>query len=443
MRHQIYLFSEISNPRVNYVFKLIFIELLNFDKVNIISDISAFNNIENHPKLTYSYEPILNTPFLAIGTKLLSEQDINDHKPSFVKGTMYGYFFELNDTRALFPFDLPAAIFWLVSRYEEYQFFEPDKHGRFSAFQSFAYQQHFLELPLVNLWVDELEKKLKSIYPEIIFPNRKAYNFLPSYDIDHAWAFKNKGFLRNIAGGLLELAKLKFNHFFERISVLSGIKEDPYFTFDYIENLHKNDSNKPLIFWLLGDYSAYDKNTSHKLEQFQTLITIADKLYDSGIHPSYFSDSKKQKIELELKRLENILNKKITKSRQHYLKLNFPDTYQNLLACGITDEYSMGYAEKPGFRASIAHSFLWYDLKNERETNLRIHPFMLMDVTLHTYMKLSPEAALDAVKLIVQNTMDAGGELISIWHNNSFCEEGAWKGWRKMYEQFLQQATKK
>jgi hypothetical protein len=146
---------------------------------------------------------------------------------------------------------------------------------------------------------------------------------------------------------------------------------------------------------------------------------------------------------MEIKRLESILSKKITKSRQHFLKLKFPDTYQNLLRMGITDDYTMGYAEQPGFRASVAGSYFWYDLINETQTNLRIHPFMLMDVTLHTYLKMSPEAALQCVLPIIQVTKDAGGELICIWHNNSFCEKGEWKGWKSMYEQFIQEASKK
>jgi hypothetical protein len=443
MVKQIYIFSEQSTQRIKFTFELIFKELMNFENVIIISEISEFNAIENYPKLSYSCTSFDNAPFLAIGTNLLFENGINSNKPIFFEGEKFGCFFEAEDKSGLFSFDLPAAVFWLVSRYEEYQSFEADKHGRFAAGNSFAFQNNFLNFPLVNIWVEELSQKLKIHFKDFTFPNKKAYSFIPSYDIDYAWAYRNKGFFRNFAAGVKDLIKLNFDNFFERIAALSGIRQDPFYTFDYIKNLHNISEVKPLIFWLLGDYAQFDKNISHQVEQFRKLITDLDKLYNSGIHPSYLSNFQKEKVGMEIKRLESILSKKITKSRQHFLKLKFPDTYQNLLRMGITDDYTMGYAEQPGFRASVAGSYFWYDLINETQTNLRIHPFMLMDVTLHTYLKMSPEAALQCVLPIIQVTKDAGGELISIWHNNSFCEKGEWKGWKSMYEQFIQEASKK
>jgi hypothetical protein len=443
MVKQIYIFSEQLTQRIKFTFELIFKELMNFENVIIISEISEFNAIENYPKLSYSNNSFDNAPFLAIGTNLLFEKGINSNKPIFFEGEKFGCFFEAEDKAGLFSFDLPAAVFWLVSRYEEYQSFEADKHGRFAAGNSFAFQNNFLNIPLVNIWVEELSQKLKIHFKDFTFPNKKAYSFIPSYDIDYAWAYRNKGFFRNFAAGVKDLIKFNFDNFFERIAVLSGIRQDPFYTFDYIKNLHNISEVKPLIFWLLGDYAHFDKNISYQVEQFRKLITNLDKLYNSGIHPSYLSNFQKEKVEMEIKRLESILSKKITKSRQHFLKLKFPDTYQNLLRMGITDDYTMGYAEQPGFRASIACSFYWYDLKNETQTNLRIHPFMLMDVTLHTYLKMSPEAALQSVLPIIQSTKEAGGELISIWHNNSFCEKGEWKGWKSMYEQFIEEASKK
>ncbi|MFT4758694.1 MAG: hypothetical protein ACI9LN_000656, partial [Saprospiraceae bacterium] len=133
--------------------------------------------------------------------------------------------------------------------------------------------------------------------------------------------------------------------------------------------------------------------------------------------------------------------KDVTKSRQHFLKLSLPKTYQNLLKTGITDDYTMGYATEIGFRASIAQPFLWYDLKSEKTTNLRIHPFQIMDVTLQQYLKLSPNEAIDRAIKIIESTKAIGGTFVSLWHNSSFSNEKKWRGWKRVYERILEAAV--
>ena len=97
----------------------------------------------------------------------------------------------------------------------------------------------------------------------------------------------------------------------------------------------------------------------------------------------------------EKERLENITDKPLLRSRQHYIKLFLPSTYRFLLEIGITDDYSMGFTDEIGFRAGTSHSFQWYDLSNEIETQLKVHPFCVMDVTLKNYLKLTPQQAVE------------------------------------------------
>jgi hypothetical protein len=221
--------------------------------------------------------------------------------------------------------------------------------------------------------------------------------------------------------------------------VLYFQKADPYFTFEYLDQLHTQYAHlQPIYFWLLGDHGPYDKNTNPELKVMQNLIQVHQQRYQGGIHPSYASNGKKGQLQKELDRLKNITNQEVLKSRQHFLKLNFPSTYRALLNAGLKADYSMGYAGQLGFRASIAHSFYWYDLENEQQTDLRIHPFMFMDVTLKDYLKINKDEVLDEIKGIVEVTKAVGGELMTIWHNNSFCESEGWEGWRVIYEEILE-----
>jgi hypothetical protein len=437
MTDQIYIYSEQNSPRLLYAFNLIFKDLLGFYKINIISGISEFNQIENTPKLSYGVQISEKIPYLASeNSLLLMEKGIGVQKPHMLSGELYPCFFGHSDARSLLPFDFPALAFWCCSRYEEYQPFAADNHGRFSAECSFAFQNGFLHLPILNLWAEELRKKLQHHFE---MPPKKEYKFIPTYDIDYAWAYKHKAVWRQIAASGRDFLKGNFNDFFERFAVLTG-RKDPFHSFDYIRSLHEDQPQKPLFFWLLGDYGEFDKNIDYKTPVFRKLIQNIAADFECGIHPSYQSNSEPGRVSAELNRLEGIIGKKVLNSRQHFLKLNFPQTYQNLIQRGIKEDYSLGYAEELGFRASIATPFNCYDISKEQEMDLRIHPFMLMDVTLNVYQKLGTAAALEKVIPIIEITKKVGGELICIWHNNSFCEKDNWKGWRAVYEKVLKAA---
>ena len=113
---------------------------------------------------------------------------------------------------------------------------------------------------------------------------------------------------------------------------------------------------------------AFIKNNPIKNNTFQRLIKHISDNYQIGIHPSYASNNDDKELAKEVKQLESILNRKIEISRQHYLKLHLPDTYQALLALGIKKDYTMGYADAGGFRASIATACRWYDLQQNLKT---------------------------------------------------------------------------
>jgi hypothetical protein len=441
MSFNVSILLKTKSQRAIYSFRTIFLDILGFDSIEFFIDSDLF--LKNKG-VKISYDIYLqDVPYLASGTNLLYESTINDLKPEDV-----GYeldlkcFYRHSDLRSLLPFDFPAMAFWLLTRYEEYQTFQPDQHGRFPAKQSLAYQNNFLDMPLIDLWALELKEKLYSFYPESAFPKTASYTFQPTFDIDYAWAYRNKSFWRTSGAFLRDFIRFDFAKLSERAAVLAGKREDPYFTFSIIDEMHQATS-KPIFFWLLGDYGKYDKNTHFKNSAFRKLIESISLKQDVGIHPSYASNEKPNGYLNELTRLEEICKNKISKSRQHFLKIKLPNTYKRLLQTAIRDEYSMGYADVPGFRASIARSYNWYDLSEEIETKLRIHPFMIMDVTLNVYGKMGEYEAIETSKKIIEHCKKVGGELITIWHNNSLCEKENWKGWTKTYQTIVEFAQNK
>jgi hypothetical protein len=341
--------------------------------------------------------------------------------------------FPSGDPRTLLPFDVFAAVFYIISRYEEYLPFKSDVYGRFPATESILYKTGCLNIPVVDHWVNSLTACIKN----------REFTFISTIDIDNAYAYKGKGCLRAGGGLLSSLFKGNFDEFKERCSVLTGSARDPYDTYDYILNLHKNHNINPLYFILFAEYGPMDKNLSVGNPKFQQLIRSLDTGNSVGIHPSFASSLDVDKTKKEIQRLAAVTGKPILRSRQHYLRLHLPDTYRILLKNGIQEDYSMGYADLPGFRAGTCTPFPFYDLQAEVMTRLTLFPFAVMEGTLKDYLHYSPHQALSIINDLMDEVKKVKGTFISLWHNESLSDQRRWKGWREVFKKMLEKADLK
>jgi len=389
-------------------------------------------------KLNYSMQAFDQELFV-MADDLLFERGISEREITFGDYLGQKTLFQTYNKKSLFPFDLFAASFYLLTRYEEYLPFIKDKYGRFDAEESIAFEKGFLNKPLVNIWALDLAKKLKSAYPSLDIETSE-YRFVPTIDIDAAFAYSHKGMLRTIGAYVKDLIASDFEEAKTRTKVLLKKRPDPFDTFDYQFSIQKKYNLKPIYFILFADYGTNDKNTPTHSRIFRELVRwIADHA-DVGIHPSFTSNSVPGKLKKEITLLSKTLHGEVTKSRQHFLILHLPTTYRNLINHGITDDYTMGYASQIGFRASTCTSFLFYDLEMENTTTLRLHPFAAMEGTLRDYNQLNAEQSIEKYKEIIDEVKQVGGTYISIWHNESLSDEKRWKGWREVYEKMIEYA---
>ncbi|HMO39196.1 MAG TPA: polysaccharide deacetylase family protein [Saprospiraceae bacterium] len=433
------VYTPMPTPRVQYAWDVLLRHALGLD-FELTADRTAYLAATDYCKINYSQQRTDATEVFVPRGNLLLASGI---RPQMTEPfEMYGLpaFFQLDYEAADLPFDLPALAFYLATRYEEYLPAERDAHGRFPAQASLAHRYAFLQRPLINEWALQLRTLLQMRYPRWR-PPTLAYRFQPTFDVDMAWAYKHKGWRRQLAAGFLECATGKFKTAANRWRVLTGRQEDPFFTFHYIRQLHEERSLQPIFFFLLGNYGPFDKNISHRQPALRSLIHNLHQQFPTGIHPSYQSNSQPEAIRREIRRLAAITHEPATRSRQHFLRLRFPDTYRALIAAGITADYTMGYASQTGFRASMATPYPWYDIEQEQLTSLMIHPFQAMDVTLRDYLQLSPEAAIENVRQLVVATRAVDGTFSIIWHNSSFSEWHNWGPWRAAYAAILRIAT--
>ncbi|NCA84458.1 MAG: hypothetical protein EOM83_02675 [Clostridia bacterium] len=423
--------------RIKYIFNLYFGQLL-ATPFELTSNTELFL-ASTEAKFSYAGSPFGQELFFQ-SSDLLFKTGIEGQDLNYFIHEKNAAFYPVYHSKSALPFDLFAAAFYLVTRYEEYLPYMRDRFGRFEAAESFAGRKEFLRKPVVNIWAQKIKAILSQRFPELQFEKR-YYQFIPTIDIDSAYAYKYKGAVRTIGGIVSALSRFEFREISERIKVILGLLKDPFDTYNYQLNIQRKYLLQPIYFILLADYGKLDKNLPVTSRHFQVLVKSLADYAQVGIHPSVASGENFPKLKIEIDRLNRILNREITQSRQHFLRLNFPSTYRNLIQLDITDDYTMGYASEPGFRAGICDPFYFYDLDMETVTKLLIHPFQVMEGTLKDYLYKTPEQSLDIIKLLIDEVKAVDGTFISLWHNESLSNQKRWAGWRHIYEEMIEYAV--
>jgi hypothetical protein len=325
-----------------------------------------------------------------------------------------------------------AAIFYTLTRYEEYTSTRRDKHGRFEAKNSILLKFGWLQQQIVEHWVESF---ISWAFPNQMEELIKARNvqFVPTFDIDNTYAFLWKEGWRKWLSSAKDLLQRNKSRRILRNNVLAGNANDPYDCFDYLQSIAVT-FPQTRFFWLLGDFAEFDKNISWLDKRHQQLIRAIRNVAHVGLHPSYASNTNEMKLQTESERLASILAEKPIESRQHFLKLYLPHTYQKLIQCGFERDFSMGFADEIGFRAGTAHPYLFFDLSKNEATPFEIWPFAYMDGTLHSYKKWSIEESEIHIRQLVNEVKKMGGIFSCIWHNETIAEAGDWKDWKQVFE---------
>jgi hypothetical protein len=333
-------------------------------------------------------------------------------------------------------FDLLAASFYLVTRYEEYLPFTADRHNRFEASQSVLCKHGLLERPLLNEWSEDLKRTFSKAYARLR-ARAASYQYKITIDVDQAFAFKHRGVIINAYALLKNTLRLNAASLSAQVQTIRNKTHDPFDTFSYLKKLQQAYSFPLLYFINAGTRTKYDKNLPLTNRHFKALVAGMTSYAEVGLHPSYYSGKEIQKMVQEKKTLERVLNRTVTKSRQHYLKLLLPATYRHLIAMDIHEDYSMGYASHPGFRAGTCTPFQWFDLEEDKATLLTVYPITYMEGTFFQYLHLSAEEALQRMNKLTQTVKRHNGCHISIWHNHTVNDAFNWKGWKTVFEQTL------
>lgn len=325
--------------------------------------------------------------------------------------------------------DLIASAFFMLTRYEEYVRKDVrDLHGRFPGKESLAYRAGFIDRPLVDEYTQHLRKLIRQAGFEIPENEKRIRKIFLTHDLDNLSHFRN---VKSVAGALLRGIKRRKEASKALKSFFGGLRFDPWYTFPFLYKTNldlikkigpercetivfmrastsRRKEDKPIPNLIHPDYQHFIHYTKRKG------IRI-------GLHSSYAAGINPDLISAEKKRLEHHAKIEVCCNRHHYLNTREPFDMIALPAAGITNDFSLGYADMAGFRLGTCRPVQWINLLTGEVSNLTLHSLEIMDVSLSDkrYMNMSAHDALQYCTQLIDTVESYNGELVLLWHNTS------------------------
>ena len=291
---------------------------------------------------------------------------------------------------------------------------------------------------LLHRWLRQSRLRVPEVKKQI----RKIYL---THDVDSPTLYRSwKGLIRSIRDrrGLYKSFQGKFG----------TLEKDPFYTFPWffrqnsiLQDLIGKEQCHPILFIRNGGKAKHDKpHYDLRNKDIRKLIKSAlEHNVTIGLHSSYQAGTTPSLIRKEKTGLEDHIGKNVRFNRHHFLAIREPEDMDQIEAAGVTDDFTMGYADVSGFRLGTCYPVRWINPITRRLSPLRLHPLIIMDCTLEEekYMGLDFDRALTYCRNLVEQVNNVGGELVLLRHNDSV-QEGSGSYLRKLYAQLLKELAK-
>jgi len=342
--------------------------------------------------------------------------------------------------------DLIAGTYFLISRYEEIvQRDSRDFHARFPGKKSLPYRAGFIDSPLVEEYGKILRQQLREIGIDVPEPPTQIRKIFLTHDIDQLSHYRN---FRGFMGGLLRgISRPKEGNQAIK-SYFGGLKNDPWYTLPWLFKLDNAVRNvlgdvrcEAIAFIKVGGGLRKEDKPfiTHHIQDFQSLITLCrQKKITFGLHSSYEAGINPLRIADEKKHLERVSKRKINYNRHHFLDSREPEDMQAMIDAGITDDFTMGYADVAGFRLGTCRAVRWINPVTKQLTSLTLHPLTIMDGSLsdERYMFMNAHDAYEYCIRLINMVESWNGDLVLLWHNTSV-EDTPRLYHRKLYQDII------
>jgi hypothetical protein len=401
-------------PRINYTFRQVCKRILGLN-INFTTKIETFIGHKGI-KFSYANQRLGNEVYIQ-SFGLLEEQGVNDVEITVSEWNGQPYFFKTSPQSDI-PFDIFAASFYLMTRYEEYLPHVKNSNGDFPASESLAYKNDFLTKPIINIWMLKFIDVLKNKFDDFS-PNIPEKQLQANIAVKKAFKYRKLGISRSFVGFTSDVLRLKLKEVLTRIKTWFRPESDPYDVYDNLVDFKTRHGFGMDFMFQLGDYSLYTKNINFRKRIYKKLIKSMGDYCEIGLLPSYEATLDFEQLSKEIKRFEQIANHELKSIMIKDRGINFPEFYTHLDKTDILKDFSMGYYDKPGFRAGTSTPFLFYDLNLEQASPIEIRPYFLSS-------KAFKDTESSMLEKLIDDNKNVDIQYVLLFDNADF-EDGTYK----------------
>ena len=314
--------------------------------------------------------------------------------------------------------DIVAGTFFMLSRYEETVVRSVDRFARFPAESSIAYQEGFLQEPVVNQYAEQLLKMLR--IAGFTGLRRRWWGSAPwaialTHDIDqlHRFPMNVLDIARYVIGrvppGTPKLGALLRDY----VQTTTHRKADEYNCLREMAAWEVS-TGVGASYYFLGDSSGWH-GADYTMDEPRVVTdvqAVAAMGHEIGFHAGMGAYEDTRQFRSELSRVRSV-GIPVAGGRQHYLRWKTPSTWRLWEEAGLAYDATLGYSKVAGFRCGTCLPFHAYDIENDREMSLWEWPLMFMDAT---YV-MSWSEGTKVLDHLVQECHRHGGVLVLLWHN--------------------------
>ena len=343
---------------------------------------------------------------------------------------------ERQDEYCKIGLDIFGSTFFMLSRYEEAIKHERDDHERFPAKASLAYQQGFLDRPIVNEYVEILWTCMEHLWPGLE-RKRREFRIRVSADVDFPYGYGTKNFkllLRQVGGDIINRRNpiLAMHNMLNYHRVKQGdYSSDPFLgNFEWMMDVNEAAGNR-VAFYFIANHTDPVRDGYYSIHEpvIRALIRrIYERGHEIGLHASYNSLRDEAQIRKEADILRKVMEEEGVMQndvggRQHFLRWETPATARNVELAGLTYDTTLSFAEYAGFRCGTCYEYPFYDVGERCELTLRERPLVVMEVSVFApdYMGRScGNDSLEVFESLKNRCRLFDGDFTMLWHNNQF-----------------------
>jgi peptidoglycan/xylan/chitin deacetylase (PgdA/CDA1 family) len=211
-------------------------------------------------------------------------------------------------------------------------------------------------------------------------------------------------------------------------------RPDPYWNFEKVMELEARAGYRSTFFFVPEAASA-DRDPPYELDTpplRQLLVRLGAGGWEVGVHGNYDSHLDAASLRAQREKLERVWGEQVRGVRQHYLRLEVPETFRAQMEAGFAYDGTVGYRSHVGFRAGAAFPFHPFDPTTGQKMDLLELPLAVMDGPLFWQLKLSPSEASARTLALLDRVRSVGGLAVLLWHQRAW-HDRRYPGWGQVY----------